>query len=76
MEKILRLLYLADHGSMDHVDLLLQDCTTHINFCCYIEHNHVYACVWFVFVIYFDLRVHFHVTGQIDIHCPNTLVID
>ena len=49
---------------MDHMDSLFQDCTTHIViFCCHIEHIYVYVFVCFVFVIYYDLQVHFHVTG-------------
>ena len=61
---------------MDHMDSLFQDCTTHIvNFCCHIEHIYVYVFVCFVFVIYYDLQVHFHVTGQINIHF-NTSVMD
>ena len=61
-------LYLADEsmdcGLRDHVDLSFQDCTTHIvNFCCYIEHIDVYVCVYFVFVIYYDIQVHFDITG-------------
>ena len=72
---------LADHGSMncrltDHVDLLFQDCTIHIvNFCCHIAHIYVYVFVCFVFAIYYDLQVHFHIMSWINIH-SNTSVID
>ena len=53
-----------DHESTDHMDSLLQDWMTQIvNFCCHIEHIYVYVFVFFVFVIYYDLQVHFHVTG-------------
>ena len=65
-----------DRGSTDHMDSLFQDCTTHIvNFCCHIEHIYVYVFVCFVFVIYYDLQVHFHIIGQINIHF-NTSVMD
>ena len=35
----------------------------------------VYVFVCFVFVIFYDLQVHLHVTGNIDIH-SNTSAID
>ena len=59
-------LYLVDHGSTDrgltdHVDLLFQDCMTHI--VNVYEHIYVYVFVSFVSVIYYDLQVHFYITG-------------
>ena len=49
---------------MDHMDLLFQDCTTHRQFLLgYIEHIYVYVFVCFVFVMYYNLQVHFYVTG-------------
>ena len=61
----LAIFYLADHRSMDHVDLLFQDCMTRVSsiFAYHNEHVYVYVFVCFVFVIYYDLQVHFHVTG-------------
>ena len=59
-------LYLADHGSTDcgstdHMDLLFQDCTTHIAsiFAYNNEHIYVYVFVCFVFVIYGTLQKKF-----------------
>ena len=57
-------LCLVDRGSTDHVDSLFQDCMTHIvNFAYHNEHIYVYVFVCLVFVIYYDLQVHFHVMG-------------
>ena len=62
--KVMGHLYLVDHGLTDQMDLLFEECTTHIvNFCCHIEHIYVYMFACFVFVIYYDLQVHFCITG-------------
>ena len=39
------------------------------------EHIYVYVFVCFVFAIYYDLQVHFHITGWIDTH-SNTSAMD
>ena len=64
-------LYLADHGSMDRIDRsrgFTISRLRHISsiFAYHNERIYVYVFVYFVFVIYYDLQVHFHVTSYVD----------
>ena len=62
-------LYLVDHGSTDRgsritwIHYFKTVCHISSIFAYHNEHIYVFVFICFVFVIYYDLQVHFHVMG-------------